>query len=285
MTPGTSSRGDMRPPTIISRCSAPSIRNPIPRATAIRGVASIRRMRSLPSTSRLAVLEAPVPTGAWRSVTYPATVFARECFLDEVAHATGRDPVALRLALIPSPGAFGRDGRPNGDRLRNVLRRAADRAGWSTPLPTTKDGRRWGRGIACNQYHRGTMVAQVAEVSVGAANDIRVHRIVTAIDAGRVIDRSGLEAQTEGGVGWALSAALKSQITFKNGRAEQSNYHDFPVLRMRDMPRQDIEIVESEWGPYGAGEPPVPAVAPAVGNAVFAATGHRLRKTPLTIDA
>jgi isoquinoline 1-oxidoreductase beta subunit len=232
----------------------------------------------------LAVLEAPVPTGAWRSVTYPAAVFARECFLDEVAHATGRDPLALRLALIPSPGEFGRDRRPNGDRLRNVLRRVAERAGWQIPLPATKDGRRWGRGIACNQYHRGTMVAQVAEVSVGAAHDIKVHRVVTAIDVGRVIDRSGLEAQTEGGVGWALSAALKTQITFANGRSQQSNFHDFPVLRMREMPAQDIEVVESQWGPYGAGEPPVPAVAPAVANAIFAATGRRLRNIPLRLD-
>ena len=93
------------------------------------------------------------------------------------------------------------------------------------------------------------MVAQVAEISVGAAQDIKVHRIVTAIDVGRVIDRSGLEAQVEGGVGWALSAALKTQITFENRRARQSNFHDFPVLRMREMPRQDIEIVESAWGP------------------------------------
>jgi isoquinoline 1-oxidoreductase beta subunit len=232
----------------------------------------------------LAELESPVSTGAWRSVTYPAAVFARECFLDEVARATHRDPLALRLALIPSPGVFGTDRRPNGDRLRNVLQRVADRAGWRTAMPTPKDGRRWGRGIACNQYHRGTMVAQVAEVSVGAAQDIKVHRIVTAIDVGRVIDRSGLEAQVEGGVGWALSAALKTEITFENGRARQSNFHDFPVLRMRDMPRQDIEIVESEWGPYGAGEPPVPAVAPAVANAVFAATGRRLRRTPLRFD-
>jgi isoquinoline 1-oxidoreductase beta subunit len=232
----------------------------------------------------LAVLESPVPTGAWRSVTYPAAVFARESFLDEIAHATNRDPLALRLSLIPSPGAFGRDNRPNGDRLRNVLQRAAALADWHRAMPRTKDGRRWGRGIACNQYHRGTMVAQVAEVSVGAAHDIKVHRIVTAIDVGRVIDRSGLEAQVEGGVGWALSAALKTRVTFANGRAQQSNFHDFSVLRMREMPRQDIAIVESDWGPFGAGEPPVPAVAPAVANAVFAATGRRLRQTPLRLD-
>ena len=230
----------------------------------------------------LAVVDPPVATGAWRSVAYPAAVFARECFLDEIAHATKRDPLALRLALIPSPGiqGTGARARPNGDRLRNVLELAASRANWGTPFPASSDGRRWGRGIACNPYHRGAMVAQTADVSVGPDGDIRVHRVVTAIDVGRVIDRSGLEAQVEGGVGWALSA-LKTEITFANGRAEQTNYNAFPVVRMRDMPAQEIVVVDSPLGPFGAGEPPVPAVFAAVGNAVFAATGKRLRQTPL----
>jgi isoquinoline 1-oxidoreductase subunit beta len=233
----------------------------------------------------LALLEAPVPTGAWRSVTYPAAVFARECFLDEVAHATRRDPVELRLALIPSPGSIRTRGgmRANGDRLRNVLRLAAERAEWGRPLAARTDGRRAGRGIACNPYDREAMVAQVADVSVGGGGDIRVHRVVTAIDVGRVIDRSGLEAQVEGGVGWALSAALKTEITFANGRAAQRNYDGFPVLRMREMAAQEIVVVESGLGPFGAGEPPVPAVFAAVGNAVFAATGQRLRETPLRL--
>jgi isoquinoline 1-oxidoreductase beta subunit len=230
----------------------------------------------------LAVLDPPVPTGAWRSVAYPAAVFARECFLDEVAHATKRDPLDLRLSLIASPGMQGTGdrARPNGDRLRNVLRLAAARANWGQPFAESSDGRRYGRGIACNPYHRGAMVAQVAEVSVGSREDIRVHRIVTAIDVGRVIDRSGLEAQVEGGVGWALSAALKTEITFANGQAEQNNFNTFPVLRMREMPAQEIIVVESALGPFGAGEPPVPAVYAAVGNAIFAATGKRLRQTP-----
>jgi isoquinoline 1-oxidoreductase beta subunit len=234
----------------------------------------------------LAVLDPPVPTGAWRSVTYPAAVFARESFLDEVAHATKRDPLALRLSLIPSPGiqGTGNRARPNGDRLRNVLQLAAKRGNWGEPFPSRDDRRRWGRGIACNPYHRGAMVAQLAEVSVGENHDIRVERIVTAINVGRVIDRSGLEAQVEGGVGWALSAALKTQITFANGQAEQNNYNAFPVLRMREMPRQEIIVVDSAIGPFGAGEPPVPAVFAALGNAVFAATGKRLRQTPLKLS-
>lgn len=230
----------------------------------------------------LAELEAPVPTGAWRSVAYPAAVFARECFIDEVAHATNRDPLSLRLALLsgtPSASPM-RNAQRTAARLRNVLQLAADRAGWRRPLTQTSDGRRWGRGIACNPYGSSAMVAQVVEASVGSAGDIRVHRVVTAIDVGRVIDRSGLEAQVEGGVGWALSAALKTEITFANGRAEQSNYDRFPVLRMREMPTQEIVVVESDIGPFGAGEPPVPAVYAALGNALFAATGERLRTTP-----
>ena len=231
----------------------------------------------------LGVLESPVATGAWRAVSYPAAVFARECFLDEVARAANRDPLDLRLSLIPSPGiqGSGERARPNGDRLRNVLRLAAERAGWGTPLTPRRDGRRWGRGLACNPYHRGAMVAQIADVSVGES-DIRVHRIVTAIDVGRVIDRSGLEAQVEGGVGWALSA-LNTEITFEHEQAVQTSFAAFPVIRMRDMPTQEIAIVENTLGPFGAGESPVPAVFAAVGNAVFAATGKRLRTLPLRL--
>jgi isoquinoline 1-oxidoreductase beta subunit len=127
------------------------------------------------------------------------------------------------------------------------------------------------------------MVAQVADVSVGPRGDIRVHHVTTAIDVGRVIDRSGLEAQVEGGVAWALSAALNTEITFDNGRAQQTNFDRFPVLRMREMPAQEIIVVDGALGPFGAGEPPVPAVYAAVANAVFAATGERVRKTPIKL--
>jgi isoquinoline 1-oxidoreductase beta subunit len=163
-----------------------------------------------------------------------------------------------------------------------VLQLAATRAG-KVGVLAPANGRRRGRGIACNPYSGEAMVAQVADVSVGDAGDIRVERVVTAIDVGRVIDRSGLEAQVEGGVAWALSAALKTEATFENGVVRQHNFNDFPVLRLREMPPQEIVVVDSLLGPFGAGEAPVPAVGAAVANAVFAATGQRLRHTPLRV--
>jgi CO/xanthine dehydrogenase Mo-binding subunit len=235
----------------------------------------------------LAQLESPIPTGAWRSVTYPGGVFARECFVDEIAHATNWDPLALRLDLLsrtPNTPAH-RNAARTAARLRNVLSLAAQRAGWSNRPTAQPPARRTARGLACTNYHGdGAAVAQVVEVSVSDARDIRVERVITAIDVGRVIDRSGLEAQVEGGVGWALSAALHTQLTIENGRAQQTNFDRFPVLRMRDAPRQEIIVVESDLPPFGAGEPPVPAVYAALGNAVFAATGIRVRKTPITLD-
>lgn len=230
----------------------------------------------------LALVESPVPSGAWRAVTYPAAVMARESFIDEIAHATGTDPVQLRMALIPSPGTITRNGLAinNGDRLRRCLELAAERGNWGRPLPA-QPGRRVGRGIACNAYHRGTMVAQVAEVSVGAGGDIQVHRLVSAVDGGQVINRAGVEKQFEGGIGWALSTLFGPGIRFEGGRTVASSFADYPVLRMDQMPAVETHIVESSIRPFGMGEPPVPAVAPAVLNAVFAATGTRIRTLPI----
>lgn len=231
----------------------------------------------------LALARSPVPSGAWRSVSYPAAVIARECFLDEVAHATGQDPVALRLALIPSPGLLtrGTSSRPNGDRLRRVLSLAAERAGWGRPVPSVDATRRRALGIACNPYAQESMVAQVADVSVGNAGDVRVHRVVCAVDCGRVINLSGVEAQVEGGVMWALSAMFGSAIEFEGGVTRQRTFSDYPVLRMRDAPLVEVHVVPSELRPFGMGEPPVPAVGPAVLNAIFAATGVRARELPI----
>jgi isoquinoline 1-oxidoreductase beta subunit len=230
------------------------------------------------------LVRAPVRTGSWRAVGYPATVFARESFIDELAAETGMDPLALRLSLIPTPGVLRRGSLElrNGERLHRVLQLAADRAGWTEPFARDRDGRRWGRGIACNAYHQQTMVAQVAEVSVGASGDVRVHRVVCAVDCGLAVNPLGVEGQCESGVLWALSAALRTQMRFERGRAMTANYGDFPVARMNDSPRVEVHLVQSDLPPLGVGEQPVPAVAPAVMNAVFAATGRRVRDLPLS---
>jgi isoquinoline 1-oxidoreductase beta subunit len=232
--------------------------------------------------SEYAQAKSPVPTGAWRAVDYPPGVFARESFLDECANATGTDPLRLRLDLLEG-GPFllpGRQRPTRRDRLAAVLELAAAKAGWGTPLPAIR-GRRVGRGIAANLYHSQTSVAQVAEVSVGPEGDVRVHRVVCAIDCGQPANLGGVESQVEGAIIWGLSAALKTEIGFKNGRVEQHNYRDYPVLRMDETPAIEVHVVRSSEPPSGAGEQPVPPAAPAVANAIFAATGKRVRKLPI----
>lgn len=232
--------------------------------------------------ARFAPVSAPVATGAWRSVDYPGGVFARECFLDEVAQRFGTDPIALRMQLIPSPGEVKRRAGPvpNGDRLRHALTVAAQTAGWNEPL-APRPGRRVGRGVACNAYFRDAMTATIAEVSVGAAGDVRVHRIVCAMDTGRIVNESGVRAQMEGGIVWALSAVLHGEITFARGRAVQRNFDAFRVLRMDECPQIVAVPIASEFGPYGCGEAPVPPAMAAVANAVRAATGKPVRSLPI----
>ncbi|MDQ6893030.1 MAG: molybdopterin-dependent oxidoreductase [Acidobacteriota bacterium] len=226
----------------------------------------------------------PVPTGAWRAVDYPPAVFARESFLDEVAHAAGRDPVRLRLDLLK--GSFTLPGRKRAvrrERLAAVVALAAEKARWTEPLRPIS-GRRVGRGIAANMYHGRTCVAQVAEVSVGDDGGVRVHRIVCAVDCGLVGNLSGLEAQVEGAIVWGLSAALKTEITFRDGRVEQHTFADYPVLRLHETPRIEVHVMPSTEPPTGIGEQPVPPAAPAVANAIFAATGKRVRKLPIRAE-
>jgi isoquinoline 1-oxidoreductase subunit beta len=168
-------------------------------------------------------------------------------------------------------------------RLARVLEAARDRSGWTTPLAGVR-GRRRGRGVAVNVYHARGYIAMVAEVSVGEPeSDLRVERITTVVDCGIALNPLGLAGQTESGIAWGLSAALLGKIDFKAGRAVQGNFGAFQVLRMDQMPALDTQILDSGAAPGGYGEHPVPTVAPAVANAVFAATGRRLRELPLQL--
>jgi isoquinoline 1-oxidoreductase beta subunit len=224
-------------------------------------------------------VESPIRTGAWRSVEYPANVFARECFLDEIAERTGKDPLVLRRSLLTGsfPWASRRVDRTA---LAAVLDLAASKAGWGQPLPD-RPGRRSGRGIACNVYHGRTLLAHVADVSVGAKGDVRVHRIVTAADCGQVINPLGIRGQVESGVAWGLSYCLKGAVTIEKGRVVETSFRDFPVIGIGDMPEVEAYLVPSSGRPTGFGEQPVPPVAPAVCNAIFAATGKRIRSLPI----
>jgi isoquinoline 1-oxidoreductase beta subunit len=204
-----------------------------------------------------------VPVQWWRSVGHSHTAFVVESFMDEVAHASGQDPYELRRKLLASH-----------PRTRAVLELAAAKAGWGTPVPAGR-----ARGIAVHESF-GSYVAQVAEVSVSPAGEVRVHKVVCAVDCGRAVNPSTVEAQVESGIVFGLSAALYGAITLKNGRVEQSNFHDYPVLRIDAMPVVDVHIVPSSEAPSGIGEPGVPPIAPAVANALFAATGKRLRQLP-----
>ena len=204
-----------------------------------------------------------VPTGPWRSVDNFTDAFVQECFVDEMAAALGRDPYELRLDLEPQ-------------QLRAVLELAASRAGWGDPLPAG-----WGRGIACWSTFNMTPVAHVVELSVAEDGAVRVHRVVCAVECGTVINPNMVVEQMEGGIVFGLTAALKADITIENGRVQQSNFHDYPLLRMDEMPAIQVHIVPSEAQPTGVGEMGVPPTAPAVANAIFAATGKRLRKLPI----
>jgi isoquinoline 1-oxidoreductase beta subunit len=228
-------------------------------------------------------VNSPVPTGPWRAVEYPAQVFARESFLDEMAHKAGEDPLEFRLRLL-APGDVLKLGEQKIDRSRliKVLQVAAEKSGWKEALPNSGD-RQWGRGIACNVYDADCYIAQVAEVSVGkTARDIKVHRIVCAVDCGLVINPRGLDGQAESGITWGLSATLHGGIDFKNGGAVQSSYTDFRVIGIDEAPAIETHILASELAPGGFGETAVPPVAPAVANAIFAATGKRMRQLPIT---
>jgi isoquinoline 1-oxidoreductase beta subunit len=226
----------------------------------------------------------PVPHGPWRAVEYPSTVFGRESFVDELAHLAGKDPLQFRLALLQAGVRTVGPYRLDQARLARVHQLAAERAGWGTPLP--KDGRLRGRGIAANVYHGGSYIAQVAVVSIDQdLGDLRVERIVCAVDCGLVLNPSGLVGQAESGITWGLSYTVRGKVDFREGRAVQRGFADFTVMRMDDMPATEVHLVVSHADPGGFGEHPVPIVAPAVANAVFAATGLRVRRLPINAES
>ena len=208
-----------------------------------------------------------VPVQWWRSVGHSHTGFSVEAFLDEVAHAGGKDPYQLRRTLLA-----------NEPRMLAVLDLAAEKAHWGGPLP---DGQ--ARGVATH-FSFDSYVAQVAEVSVEKDGRVTVHRIVAAVDCGRTVNPDTVKAQLEGGIIFGLTAALKTEITLAKGRVQQRNFHDYPMVRMFESPEIEVYIVPSTEKPTGVGEPGVPPVAPAVANAIFAATGKRVRRLPIKAE-
>ena len=205
-----------------------------------------------------------IPVGFWRSVNNSFNGFAVESFIDELAHAAGSDPVEYRRELLT-----------DAPRHLAALNLAAEKAEWGSPLA---DG--IGRGVAVFKSFE-SYVAQVADVSVAGDGTVRVHRVVCAIDCGPVVNPSIVVAQMESGIVYGLTAALQGEITIDRGRVQQSNFHDYWMLRMADMPKIEVHIVSSDDEQGGVGEPGTPPIAPAVCNAIYAATGKRIRKLPI----
>jgi isoquinoline 1-oxidoreductase beta subunit len=205
-----------------------------------------------------------IPTAFWRSVGPSHNVFVTESFLDELAAAAKQDAVAYRLSLL--------DTSP---RAKAVLRLAAEKSGWGQPLPE-----RVGRGVSV-QFAFATYMAQVAEVEVSQDGSVRVRRVVCVVDCGTVVNPDTVQAQIQSAIMFGITAALYGEITLKDGRVEQANFDTYQVLRMNEAPTIEVHIVRNFEPPGGMGEAGTSAIVPAVTNAIFAATGKRLRKLPI----
>jgi isoquinoline 1-oxidoreductase beta subunit len=216
--------------------------------------------------------ESPVPTAFWRGVGATHNIWVVESFIDELAAAARQDPLAYRQRLLQ-----------NQPRMRTVLDLAANKAGWSKPM-RAMEGRRVGRGISV-QFAFGSYMSQVAEVSVGADGEVQVHRVVCAVDCGQIVNPDTVIAQIESGIVFGLGAALWNEITFDQGRVQQNNFTDYRAMRINEAPVIEVYLVKSNDAPGGIGEPGTSALAPALTNAIFAATGKRLRKLPVAASS
>jgi isoquinoline 1-oxidoreductase beta subunit len=208
-----------------------------------------------------------VPTGFWRGVGPNNNVFAIESFMDELAKKSNKDPVAFRRDLLGKA-----------PRLKAALDLAAEKAGWGSPLPA-----RTGRGVAV-QTAFGSFIATVAQAEVDEHGEVRVHRIVSAVDTGIIVNPDTVIAQLQGGLVFGLTAALWGNISIEKGRVLQSNFHDYRMLRINEMPQIEVHLIKSGDAPGGIGETGTTAAPPALGNALFAATGIRLRRLPIDRD-
>jgi isoquinoline 1-oxidoreductase beta subunit len=219
-----------------------------------------------------------VPPLWWRSVEHSFNGFAVECFIDELAAAAGQDPVQFRKSLLVKPANWKAKNEEDPDpaRLLGVMELAAEKAGWGTPLPKGK-----GRGIAT--YHSfGSYIAEVAEVTV-QGNNFKIDRMIAAIDCGQIVNPESVRAQAESAIIYGLSAALKNEITIKNGAVEQTNFDGYDPIRISEAPPIEVFLMKSKEDPGGMGEPALPPAAPAVANAIFAAAGQRVRKLPFQL--